>query len=81
MKVVTLLQPYLQSKDSGVVPLIQQRDAAVDKLLANFKATPGYDKTGYVDYSTVTKSDRRQLSAAVNALAEAMSKMSAQVSA
>ena len=81
MKVVTLLQPYLQGKDSGVVPLIQQRDAAVDKLLANFKATPGYDKTGYVDYSTVTKSDRRQLSAAVNALAEAMSKMSAQVSA
>jgi iron uptake system component EfeO len=66
--------------DSGLVPLIQQRNAAVDSLLAHFKATPGYDQTGYVDYSTVTKADRRQLSAAVNALAEAMSKMSAQVS-
>jgi iron uptake system component EfeO len=80
MKVVTLLQPYLQGKDSGLVPLIQQRDAAVDKLLANFKATPGYDQTGYVEYTTVTKAERRQLSTAVNALAEAMSKMSAQVS-
>ena len=63
------------------MPLIQQRDAAVDNLLAHFKAMPGYDKTGYVDYSTVTKSDRRQLSAAVNALAEAMSKVSPEVSA
>jgi iron uptake system component EfeO len=81
MKVVTLLQPYLQGKDSGLVPLIQQRDAAVEKLLANLKATPGYDQTGYVEYTTVTKADRRQLSAAVNALAEAMSTMSAQVSA
>jgi iron uptake system component EfeO len=81
MKVVTLLQPYLQGKDSGLVPLIQQRDAAVQKLLANLRATPGYDQTGYVEYTTVTKADRRQLSAAVNALAEAMSQMSAQVSA
>jgi iron uptake system component EfeO len=80
MKVVTLLHPYLQGQDSGLVPLIQQRDAAVDNLLAHFKATPGYDQTGYVEYSTVTKADRRQLSTAVNALAEAMSKMSAQVS-
>jgi iron uptake system EfeUOB component EfeO/EfeM len=80
MKVVSLLQPYLQGKDPGVVPLIRQRDAAVDDLLAHLAATPGYDKTGYVEYSVVSKSDRRQLSAAVNALAEAMSKMSVQVS-
>jgi len=80
MKVVTLLHPYLQGKDSGLVPLIQQRNAAVDNLLAHFKATPGYDQTGYVEYTTVNKADRRQLSTAVNALAEAMSKMSAQVS-
>jgi len=80
MKVVTLLQPYLRGKDAGVVPLIQQRGAAVGNLMAHFKATPGYDQTGYVEYTTVTKSDRRQLSTAVNALAEAMSKMSAQVS-
>ena len=80
MNVVTLLQPYLQGQDSGLVPLIRQREAAVDKLLANLTATPGYDQTGYVGYTTVTKAERRQLSTAVNALAEAMSKMSAQVS-
>jgi iron uptake system component EfeO len=81
MKVVTLLQPYLQGKDSSLVPLIQQREDAVQSLLTHYKATPGYDQTGYVDYSTVTKADRRQLSAAVNALAEAMSKVSPEVSA
>ena len=80
MKVVSLLQPYLQGKDAGLVPQIQQRHDAVETLLTKFKATPGYDQTGYVEYTTVTKSDRRQLSGAVNALAEAMSKMSAQVS-
>ena len=80
MKVVTLLQPYLHGQDSGLVPLIRQREAAVDELLANLTATPGYDQTGYVGYTTVTKAERRQLSTAVNALAEAMSKMSAQVS-
>jgi iron uptake system component EfeO len=80
MKVVTLLQPYLQGKDADVVPLIQQREAAVDNLMTHFKATPGYEQTGFVEYTAVTKSDRRQLSTAVNALAEAMSKMSSQVS-
>jgi len=80
MKVVTLLRPYLQGKDSAIVPLIQQRDAAVASLLADYKASPGYDDTGYVDYSTVQNSQRRQLSTAVNALAEALSKLSAQVS-
>jgi iron uptake system component EfeO len=80
MKVVSLLQPYLQGKDAGLVPQIQQRHDAVETLLTKFKATPGYDRTGYVEYTTVTKADRRQLSGAVNALAEAMSKMSAQVS-
>jgi iron uptake system component EfeO len=80
MKVMTLLQPYLQSKAPSALSLVKQRDAAVDSVLAHYKATPGYDKTGYVDYSTVTTSDRRQLSAAVNALAEAMSKVSPEVS-
>jgi iron uptake system component EfeO len=80
MKVVSLLQPCLQGKDAGLVPQIQQRHDAVETLLTKLKATPGYDQTGYVEYTTVTKADRRQLSGAVNALAEAMSKMPAQVS-
>jgi len=80
MKIVALLQPYLRHKAPGLVPLIQRRDAAVARLLARYQARPGYDGTGYAEYSTVTASQRRQLGATVNALAEAMSKMSIQVS-
>jgi iron uptake system component EfeO len=80
MRVVTLLQPYLQKKDPGLLSLIRQRDASITKELGKYKASPGYDGTGYVEYSTVTGSQRRQLAGAVNALAEAMSKISVQVS-
>jgi iron uptake system component EfeO len=81
MQVITLLEPYLQAKNASTVALIKQRDAAVESLLTHYKATPGYDNTGYVDYSKVTKTDRKQLSTAVNALAEALSKVSSEVSA
>jgi iron uptake system component EfeO len=81
MKVVTLLQPYLNGHDPAVVALIDRRAAAVGAELSKFDAAPGYDETGYVDYSTVTKAQRRQLSAAANALAEALSQLSAEVSA
>ena len=80
MEVVSLLRPYLQDKAPGALAQIQQRHATVTSLLADDKASPGYDDTGYVDYSTVQNSQRRQLSAAVNALAEALSKLSVQVS-
>jgi iron uptake system component EfeO len=79
MEVVTLLRPYLQQKDPVLVSLIQRRDAAVAKLLAGYRASPGYDGTGYVEYSTVLDDQRRQLAGAVNALAEAMSQIPVQV--
>ena len=80
MEVVSLLTPYLQAKDPGLLKTISQRDAAITKELAQFKASPGYDDTGYVEYSTVLDAQRKQLSASVNALAEALSKLSLQVS-
>jgi iron uptake system component EfeO len=80
MKVVALLQPHLQKKDPALLSLIRQRHAAISKQLAKYQASPGYDGTGYVEYSTVTGSQRRQLAGAVNALAEAMSTISVQVS-
>jgi iron uptake system component EfeO len=80
MEIVNLLKPYLQKKDPRLLSLIQRRDAAVASQLAGYRASPGYDGTGYVEYSTVTGSQRRQLSAAVNALAEALSQVSLQVS-
>ena len=60
--------------------LIRQRDAAITRQLGKYQASPGYDGTGYVEYSTVTGSQRRQLAGVVNALAETMSKISVQVS-
>jgi iron uptake system component EfeO len=79
MEVVTLLKPYLQQKDPSLLTLIQQRDDAVTKALSKYQASPRYDDTGYVEYSTVLDSQRRQLSSAVNAVAEAMSKVPVQV--
>jgi iron uptake system component EfeO len=80
MEVVSLLQPYLEQKDPSLLSQIKQRNAAVAQLMTHYKASPGYDDTGYVEYSTVLAPQRRQLSGAVNALAEALSKLSVQVS-
>src|ERR1700744_3908527 len=78
MEVVSLFTPYLQKKDPSLLPQINQRDAALDKELRQSRAGPGYDDTGYGEYSTVLDSGRRQLSTSVNALAEALSKVSVQ---
>jgi len=80
MKVAGLLSPYLQTADPDLVSLIQQRNAAVQRLLTKYQAQPGYEHTGYVTYTDVTQAQRRQLSGAVNAFAEALSGMSAKVS-
>ena len=80
MEVVSLLKPYLQKKDPGLLAMIDSRAAAVDAQLTHYQASPGYDDTGYVEYSTVLTGQRRQLSGVVNAFAEALSKVSLQVS-
>ena len=81
MEVVTLLTPYLQKKDPSLLTQIKQRDAAVLTALSKYQASPGYDDTGYVEYSTVLDTGRKQLSTSVNAFAEALSKVSVQVGA
>jgi iron uptake system component EfeO len=80
MEVVSLLRPYLEKKDPSLLTLIQRRDAAISAQLVHYQASPGYDGTGYVEYSTVLNTQRRQLSGTVNAFAEALSKVSLQVS-
>ncbi|HEU5421153.1 MAG TPA: iron uptake system protein EfeO [Streptosporangiaceae bacterium] len=80
MEIVSLLKPYLEQKNASLLSLIQRRDDAIARQMKQFQASPGYDDTGYVEYSTVLDSQRRKLSAAVNALAEALSKISLQVS-
>ena len=80
LEVVHLLQPYLKQADPSLLTQINQQRAAVEKAVAPYKATPGYDNTGYVEYSQVLDPQRRVLSAKVQAFAEALSKMSGQVS-
>jgi iron uptake system component EfeO len=80
MEVFNLLQPYLKQADPSLVAQINQQHNAVEKAIAPYKATPGYDNTGYVEYSQVLDPQRRALSAKVQAFAEALSKMSGQVS-
>jgi iron uptake system component EfeO len=80
MEVVSLLRPYLEKKDPGLLTLIQRRDAAISAQMVHYRASPGYDGTGYVEYSTVLNTQRRQLSGTVNAFAEALSKVSLRVS-
>jgi iron uptake system component EfeO len=80
MEVVNLLRPYLEHQDPELLTLISRRNAAVAALLSRYEAHPGYDGTGYVEYSTVLSGQRRQLAAAVNALAEALSRLAVKVS-
>ncbi len=80
MEVFDLLKPYLQKDDPSVVKGVENSEQAVENAIAKYKATPGYDGTGYVEYSTVLDPQRRALSAKVQAFAEQLSKMSGRVS-
>jgi iron uptake system component EfeO len=79
MEVVQLLQPYLKNASPQTRSAIQKQYNKVEAALAPYKATPGYDDTGYVEYSTVLDPQRRQLSTRVQAFAEALSRISGTV--
>jgi iron uptake system component EfeO len=79
--VVALLTPYLKTAHAALLAQIAARHQTVMTLLATYQRSPGYDRTGYVVYSAVDNAARRTLSGAVNAYAEALSALSAAVSA
>jgi iron uptake system component EfeO len=79
MEVVDLLAPYLRKTSPQTLTNITHEYQSVESSIAKYKATPGYDGTGYVEYSTVLDPQRRQLSAVVQAFAESLSKVSGQV--
>jgi iron uptake system component EfeO len=76
---VNLVKPYLQKTSPQTLSRIEREYQAVESAIAKYKATPGYDGTGYVEYSTVLDPQRRQLSAVVQAFAESLSKVSGKV--
>ena len=75
-EVVNLLRPYLHKKDPSLLKQIDETDAAATKMVSRFKATPGYDGTGYVEYSTVLDGDRAKLSKVLAAYHKQLSKLS-----
>ncbi|MEW1771771.1 iron uptake system protein EfeO [Streptomyces sp. NPDC086777] len=76
-KAYELLKPVAQQNDAALATELDKQFAALDTLLDKYRT----DKTsdGFVSYDTVTEAQRKELSDAVNALAEPLSKLAAAV--
>ena len=72
-----LLKPVAKENDAALTTELDKQFAAIDALLDKYRA----DKTSYdfTSYDKVGKDDRKELSDAVNALAEPLSKLAAAV--
>ncbi|MET8077463.1 iron uptake system protein EfeO [Streptomyces sp. NPDC005303] len=72
-----LLKPVAKENNAALVTELDKQFAAIDTLLDKYRA----DKTSYdfTSYDKVGDADRKQLSDAVNALAEPLSKLAAAV--
>ncbi|MBY8846096.1 iron uptake system protein EfeO [Streptomyces sp. SP2-10] len=76
-KAYELLKPVAAKNDPALAKELDEQFAALDTLLDKYRK----DKTSYdfVSYDKVTKEQRKELSDAVNALAEPLSKLAAAV--
>lgn len=73
-KIVDLVRPLIKSKEADFLKAVDANFETVDKILAKYK-----DGDGYVSYEKLTEADRKVLSAAVNTLAEDLSKLRAKL--
>ncbi|MGW7756901.1 iron uptake system protein EfeO [Streptomyces violaceusniger] len=69
-----LLKPVAAKNDPELAKSLDKQFAAVGKLLDKYR-----EGDGFVSYDTVTESQRKELSDAVNALAEPLSRLAAAV--
>ena len=76
-KAYELLKPVAQTKDAALTTELDKQFAALNTLLDKYRSTTTSD--GFVSYDKVTKDQRKELSDAVNALAEPLSKLAAAV--
>jgi iron uptake system component EfeO len=67
---VAALRPVIDEKDPTLGPLLDERFAAVDKLLDGYR-----DGDGYRLYTTLTEEDTRKMAEAVDALGEPVSQV------
>lgn len=72
-----LLKPVAKENDAALTTELDRQFAALDKLLDRYRpSTSSYE---FTSYDKVGKADRKELSDAVNALAEPLSKLAAAV--
>ncbi|MEW2316886.1 iron uptake system protein EfeO [Streptomyces bauhiniae] len=76
-KAYELLKPVAAKNDSALTGELDKQFAALDKLLDKYR--PAKDSYDFVSYDKVGKDQRKELSDAVNALAEPLSKLAAVV--
>ncbi|MGW2960150.1 iron uptake system protein EfeO [Streptomyces sp. NPDC001220] len=76
-KAYELLKPVAQKNDAALATELDKQFAALNTLLDKYRTTSTSD--GFVSYDKVTKDQRKELSDAVNALAEPLSKLAATV--
>ncbi|MFG3022602.1 iron uptake system protein EfeO [Streptomyces sp. NPDC048254] len=76
-KAYELLKPVAQKNDAALTTELDKQFTALNTLLDKYRTTSTSD--GFVSYDKVTKAQRKELSDAVNALAEPLSKLAAAV--
>ncbi|WP_416965313.1 iron uptake system protein EfeO [Streptomyces sp. Agncl-13] len=76
-KAYELLKPVARKNDAALTTELDKQFAALDALLDKYRSTSTSD--GFVSYDKVTADQRKELSDAVNALAEPLSKLAAAV--
>ncbi|MFJ3755665.1 iron uptake system protein EfeO [Streptomyces sp. NPDC090080] len=76
-KAYELLKPVAQKNDAALTTELDKQFAALNTLLDKYRTTSTSD--GFVSYDKVTKAQQKELSDAVNALAEPLSKLAATV--
>jgi iron uptake system component EfeO len=76
-----LLKPVAQQNDKALTTELDKQFTALNTLLDKYRTNDPQEKTqnGFVSYDKVTKEQRKELSDAVNALAEPLSKLAAAV--
>jgi iron uptake system component EfeO len=85
-KAYELLKPVAEKNDATLTTELDKQFTALDTLLDKYRTDKGADEDSYdfvsydfVSYDKVGKADRKELSDAVNALAEPLSKLAATV--
>ncbi|MFD3500477.1 iron uptake system protein EfeO [Streptomyces sp. NPDC058678] len=75
-----LLKPVAKENDAALVTELDKQFAALNTLLDKFRADePNATQYDFTSYDKVSKADQKELSDAVNALAEPLSKLAAAV--